>query len=271
VTGRDRAAGDLRLSDTLAPAEAEADRHFGDGPVAAWRPSGRGAWHVPPRRVVLVLAAAALVATGAAAVARWMPAGQALTAEHTPPPDDDSEPSPEPLPAPPPLEPIDDAGEAAAPRPDSAATVTATLNITRHGRTWHIAANGVSRLLAAQTFAQLSGSPLRGSVDALAESPPLDLHWQGRDPAHAWQALLGSEVSYALQCDARRCQAWIVGDGTARPIATRHAAPVAAAARPAHTSAAAIAVPAPMQLTAEPRAAAPQADSPDPHIASHHD
>lgn len=271
MTGRDSAAGEL-LADTLAPAEAEADRHFGDGPVAAWQPSGRGAWRAPSRRAALALAAAALVATGAAAVARWMPAGQAPAAEPRPPLDSDSEPSPEPSPPPLLLEPGDDnTGEAIPPLPHSPATANPALNITRHGRTWHIDATGASRLVAAQTFAQLSGSPLRGSVDALSESRPLDLHWQGRDLALAWQALLGNEVSYALQCDARRCRAWIVGDGTASPFVPARAAPVALAARPGHAIAAAVALPAPTPSTVEPMLAAPQADSPDPHIASHHD
>lgn len=270
MTGRDSAAGELPLADTLAPAEAEADRHYSNGPVAAWRPSRRGAWHAPSRRVVLAVTASALVATGAAAVARWMPAGPAMAAEPTPLADNDSEPSPEPSPEP--LAPIDDdAGEAAAPWPDSTRAATPTLNITREGRTWHIDATGVSRLLAAQTFAQLSGSPLRGSVDALAGSRPLDLHWQGRDPAHAWQALLGSELSYALQCDARRCQAWIVGDGAVRPSGPGRAATVALAPRANHTIAAAIAIPAQTPLAAQPMPAVPQADSPDPHVASHHD
>lgn len=267
MTGRDDDATELLLADTLAPAEAEADRHFGSGPVAAWRPPGRGAWHAPSRRVVLALAAAALVASGAAAVARWLPAGQAVAAETAAALDSDSEPSPVPSPAP--LAPVDDTGETAAPWPDSTRAAAATLNISRHGRTWHIDATGVSRLLAAQTFAQLSGSPLRGSIDALAGSRPLDLHWQGRDPARAWQALLGSEVSYALQCDARRCQAWIVGEGTAGPFEPRRATPVAHATRPALP--APIAVPAPMPLPAEPMPAVPQADSADPHVASHHD
>ncbi|WP_341892845.1 hypothetical protein [Variovorax sp. YR752] len=270
MTDRGGAAGEPLLADTLAPAEAEADRHFGDGPVPAWRPSGRAAWRTPSRRIGLALAAAALVATGAAAVARWMPDGPAPAAAPVPPGYGDSGMSPRPAPTPLPPEPADDdMGEATAPLPHSTTPAATMLNIRRHGRSWHIDATGVSRLAAAQTFAQLSGSPLRGSIEALAGSRPLDLHWQGHDPAHAWQALLGSEVSYALQCDAHRCQAWIVAGGSAGPLVPGRSAQVmvAIAAPPVP----AIARPAPTQVVAEPIPAMPQADSPDPHVASHHD
>jgi hypothetical protein len=253
------------LADTLAPAQAAAESLFGDGPPREWQPPSRWAWRRPSRRVLLAACFGVLMATGAAAVVRWLPSGPSPAAEPDEPPVSAADPAD----APPSIEPIDTDVDDEGPEPTTAAqpapATEPTLSLNRLGQGWVIAASGASRLVAAQTFAQLSASPLRGSVDALAGSRPLDLHWQGRDPAQAWRALLGSEVSYALQCDARRCQAWIIGTGTTGPIASLRAAPDVPVARPI------AARPAPVSLPPPQEPPLLQADSPDPHVASHHD
>lgn len=256
------ATGPSLLADTLAPAEAAAAPHFGDGPPRTLQPRGRKAWRRPSRRVVLAAAVGALMATGAAAVVQWLPPALSLRAETGLPPisvvnEAIARPRDEAIDV------DDDTGPTALAQP--APMTEPSLNMARHGRGWHIAASGASRLVAAQSFAQLSGSPLRGHVGALAGSRPLDLHWQGRDPARAWRALLGSEVSYALQCDARRCQTWIIGtDATGTPAPSRGGND-APAVRPF------AAQPVPSTLPPQPEPAALQADSPDPRMASHHD
>lgn len=262
------AMGQSLLADTLAPAEAAAEPHFGAGPPRTWQPRGGRAWRTPSRRVVLAATLGALMATGAAAVVHWLPSGPSLGAEPGGPPVSVADaavarPRDDAIDVDVDVDVDDHAGPTAIAQP--APVTTPSLNMARHGQGWHIAASGASRLAAAQSFAQLSGSPLRGHVDALAGSRPLELHWQGRDPAQAWRALLGSEVSYALQCDARRCQAWIIGtDATGTPAPTR-AVPDGRAVRPT------AALPVPSSLTPQPEPAVLQTDSPDPRIASHHD
>jgi hypothetical protein len=253
------------LADTLAPAQAAAESLFGDGPPREWQPPSRWAWRRPSRRVLLAASVGVLMATGAAAVVRWLPPGPSLGAE----PDRPLASAADPAAALPSTEPIDtdvdDEGTEPTTIAQPAPATEPTLSLNRLDRGWVIAASGASRLMAAQTFAQLSGSPLRGSVDALAGSRPLDLHWRGRDPAQAWRALLGSEVSYALQCDARRCQAWIIGNGAPGPIAAVRAVPDGPVARPISAR------PVPMTLAPPQEPPLLQADSPDPHVASHHD
>lgn len=263
---RGSATGPSLLADTLAPAEAAAAPHFGDGPPRPWQPRGRPAWRGPTRRVVLAAAVGTLMATGAAAVVHWLPSGASLGAEPDEPPVSVAHATVA-LPRNEGLDVDVDVDEYTGPTAvaQPAPTIEPSLNMARQGQGWHIAASGASRLAAAQFFAQLSGSPLRGDVDALAGSRQLDLHWQGRDPAQAWRALLGSEVSYALQCDARRCQAWIIGTGTTGSIALARATPDVPAPRPI------AARPAPMTLPPPQEPALLQADSPDPHVASHHD
>lgn len=258
------ATGSSLLVDTLAPAEAAAEPHFGDAAPRPWQPRGGRVWRGPSRRVVLAAAVGVLMATGAAAVVNWLPPGRTLGVE----PDEPlvsvahatvALPRDEALD----VDVDDHTGPTAISRPPP--MTEPSLNMARHGQGWHIAASGASRLAAAQAFARLSGSPLQGHVDALAGARQLDLHWQGRDPAQAWRALLGSEVSYALQCDARRCQAWIIGTGPTGTPAPARAVPDGRAVRPI------AAVPVPSTLPPQPEPAALQTDSPDPRVASHHD
>lgn len=237
-----------------AQAQAEAERFFGAGPAPAWQPAGaphqprpgrRWAWWLGAASCLVVVSVAALLAG-----AWWMPdengAGVEPPVAGDPAGDLIDEPLPVRLPAHVPARPV---AAAAPPSP--------TLNITRRGAEWRIEAVGVSRLLAAQRLAQVSGSPLSGNFDLLAASPPLQLSWQGRGAAGAWQAVLGSGVNYAAQCGRQRCRVWIIeaGAGGALP---------APAPRPPVIAAPALA-------SVDVAAAPPQSASTDPRVAAHHD
>ena len=158
------AMGPSLLADTLAPAEAAAEPHFGDGPPRTWQPRSGSAWRRPSRRVVLAAAVGALMATGAAAVVHWLPSGPSLGAEPGGPPVSVADaavarPRDEAIDVE--VDADDHAGPTAIAQP--APVTTPSLNMARQGQGWHIAASGASRLVAAQSFAQLSGSPLRCS------------------------------------------------------------------------------------------------------------
>jgi hypothetical protein len=258
---------DPPLAHALAAARAHADRHFGDGPAPEWQPSGAatpGRWLPRPGRA---WQAAGLLMVAVVLAAAWWAHERDGVAASTGPfeagPADAEAPAPPLAPLPPPAAPL-------APRPAAAAPAP-VLNITRHGARWQIHAVSASRLAAATVLAELSGSTLHGNPAPLAATRPLDLrHWQGRSLAEAWQAVLGAEINYALQCDAGRCQAWIVGGGApgaapALPVAW----PTAAAAAPAGAVAPAAVAPAAFAPAAV--AAPAQSDSADPRVSSHHD
>lgn len=201
------------LSQVHAQAQIEALKRFGDGPAMPWQP--RAALRPAVRRVLLALGTVVTAVAVAASAWALRPAPLDVDAADTVSPaaparveatqDDDivdaepmairSTPSPV-LPA----------------RQD---VVPATLVVERDGATWRIAAANASRLDAARRLAELSGSPLLGAAGLIAGTRPLDLHWQGRDLAGAWKAVLGTELNYALQCRRDRCRAWIMA--TAEP------------------------------------------------------
>lgn len=200
-------AGDA-LARVHAQAQTEAVRLFGDGPATPWQPQ------VPKRTAVRW----ALLATACAAAAVWVAtvaiAPAAVEALAIPAPAGhreiplsndivDAEPAP-----PPPARP-----DATPPRQS---LESASLVVARAGATWRIDARRASRLEAARQLARLSGSPLLGALDLIARTRPLDLRWQGRDLAGAWQEVLGSELNYALQCRRDRCRAWIVAAAVPR-------------------------------------------------------
>lgn len=195
------------LARVHAQAQTEAVRLFGDGPATPWQPQ------VPTRTAVrwaLLVTASAAAAVWVATVAMAPAAVEAMAmparAGHReiPLPSDivDAEPAP----------------SAARPEatPSRRARESASLVVAHAGATWRIDATRASRLEAAQQLARLSGSPLLGALDLIARTRPLDLRWQGRDLAGAWQEVLGSELNYALQCRRDRCQAWIVSAAVPR-------------------------------------------------------
>lgn len=242
--------------DLHAAAQAEADRFYGDGPVAPWQPEGDEA---PPSRWPVVLAAlvvalligstfaAAGFFAGAAGVADEVQDRKATArpdiASHFGDPDDDL---------------IDDPATPAPVGPVVRPAGGAQLTVMRRGREWHIEAAGASRLLVAQRLAEATGSTLRGDVSLLAGARPLDLHWQGRGAAQAWQAVLGRELSFLTQCSASRCRVWLLQPGDDNPLALAPPRPT-------------IPLPAaePVAVAATPQV--PQSDSADPRVAAHHD
>jgi hypothetical protein len=238
-------------ADVAAQAQAEAERFFGDGPIAAWRPPRARAGSTPwSRRAVRWVAAGCLAVPALLAVVAG--AGWARN--------DDTLPE-----SPVSSEPTDDVTDAPlhvqlptpAVRTTSAPLTSATLNITRRGAEWRIEAMGVSRLVAAQRLAQSSGSTVFGNIAPLAATRPLRLSWQGQGVAGAWQAVLGSEVSFAMQCGTVRCRVWILEAGTnGQGPALTPRVPSLVPAAPA---------------TGEMAAAPPQSDSSEPRIAAHHD
>lgn len=238
--------------DVASQAQAEAERFFGDGPVASWQPpaaSGKPGWW---RRTVWLAAAGCIaVAAGIGAVAGaggWTGADEAQ-----PQPPVASDPADDIVDEPPMQQPVTARAGEAAPRLLS----SPTLSITRRGAEWRIEAVGVSRLAAAQRLAQASGSPLLGNTATLAGARPLDLRWQGRNAAGAWRAVLGPEVNFAMQCGAARCRVWIIETGAQEQ------------ASPTMLRVPAVASPPPWAIDV---AAAPSAsDSADPRVAAHHD
>jgi hypothetical protein len=194
------------LSQVHAQAQLEALRRFGDGPATPWQPD------VPVRglvlRSLLVIAAGAAIAATAWALAPSDPdvadaptasAPESARIEASVQDEDIVDADPAPMPG--------------APLPTSPARQDvgpASLVVERAGAGWRIDAAHASRLDAARRLAQLSGSPLLGATELIAGTRPLDLRWQGRDLAGAWQAVLGPELNYLLQCRRDRCQAWIV-------------------------------------------------------------
>ncbi len=238
-------AGDT-LARVQAQAQSEALRLFGDGPAVPWQAP-------VPVRPAVPRALLAMVAAAAVAATTWALGGSQPTVEGArmaiaagPGPveatqdDDIVDADPVPIPS------VPSAG--LAPRQDAR---PASLVVERAGATWHIAAANVSRLDAARRLAALSGSPLLGATELIAGTRPLDLRWQGRDLAGAWQAVLGPDLNFALQCRRDRCQAWIVA--AAEPGANLSLPP------------------APPRVVAQAVEAAPRSDAGDVPDRLHHD
>lgn len=238
---------DSVLATTQAEAQAEASRFFGDDPVQTWSPSNP--WLPTLKRQARVLgwvAAACCVLAALIGGVAWALLHEEASIE-APAVNDVVDNFEDEVPPPP----------RRATAPDTALPAP-TLNITRQGGVWHIEAFGVSRMQVAQRLSQVSGSALSGDLAALATARPLQLNWQGRGAAGAWQAVLGHEVSFATQCNTRRCRVWIAGAGTAD-------------ASPAQPRAMPVIVPPPMPVSMEVAAAPPPSDSADPRVAAHHD
>jgi hypothetical protein len=237
---------DSGLASTQAEAQVEASRFFGDEPVQAWSPSNPW-WPALLQRARLLGWVAACCCVLAAVIG-----GMVWAFFYHPPIETNM------------ADDVVDNFENEAPvppRPGLAQHTTPpspTLNITRRGAEWHIEAFGVSRMQVAQRLSQVSGSPLSGDLAALAATQPVQLSWQGRGAASAWQAVLGHEVSFATQCSTRRCRVWIAGAGSAGTP------PTPPTAMPGM-------VQPPMPANVEVAAAAPQSDSEDPRVAAHHD
>lgn len=204
----------LGAGDTLAQihlqAQAEALRLFGEGPPPPWQP------RFPARALI---AGTLLVSAGVAAAA-WMVAVAEVPAA-TPAAERPQTPAPGAIEA---ADHIVDAEPDAPATPRAQAPPVrpsldaATLVVAHAAAGWRIEANGASRFEAAQQLARLSGSPLLGAVELIARTRPLDMRWQGRDLARAWQEVLGSELNYALQCRRDRCRAWIVAAAAPGPV-----------------------------------------------------
>jgi len=230
------------LAGIHALAQAEATRFLGDGPVAAWRPDARMPALLQALRSRVALRSAACGAAVIVAIG-WATNAPAPLRAATAPVTDDI---------------IDDAPPAIAPSRPSAVVAAArpSLSVSHQGGWWRIDAVGASRLEAAQQLARLNGFALSGPTTRLARARPLDLRWQGHDPAAAWRALLDTEVNYALQCGRDRCRAWIVDNAGPGPI------PATTVALPADGT------PLPPDNAAE---APPPRDRIDPPEPLHHD
>ena len=220
-----------------ALAENEATRHFGDAPPTPWQPSGR-----PVISFRRALRGWACVAVAVLAAGGWV-----LAQSHAPWPSPASRSSAPPESAVGPaslarygLDASDQPVAAPVPAPTGTAIATA-LRVERIGGVWRIRAESASRYEAARELAALSGTEVPSGANALRAARPLNLRWEGRDLAAAWQAVIGNEASYALQCRPGRCTVWIVDPN---PAAANSAA---AAPRAAALSKFAVAPPAPAE------------------------
>jgi hypothetical protein len=196
--------GGAALERLHAQAQAEAQRLFGDGPVAPWQARRAGRSVARATRIAALCGGAVLLAAAALAAVVSKTATQGSEASQ--PDADQSVPAMAQAEA--------SAASVMTPEPSApepAAAMPSTLTIVRVASEWRIDAVAASRADAAQQLARLSGTPLLGAASLLAQARPLNLHWQGRDLAAAWQAVFGAEINYALQCKRDRCRAWFIG------------------------------------------------------------
>ena len=114
-----------------------------------------------------------------------------------------------------------------------------------------------ARQLAAATHTELVGA------DALHDSRRrVSLKWQGRSATDAWQQLLVNDANYAAQCDANRCQLWLLDGSASQRLAvnagtsTRILSRESIALRTVNFSGSALAA----HRSAAPHATAPQPD-----------
>jgi len=114
-----------------------------------------------------------------------------------------------------------------------------------------------ARQLAAATQTELVGA------DTLHDSPRrISLKWQGRSATEAWQQMLVDDANYAVHCDTRRCQLWLLEGSASQRLAVSAATSTRTLARApsaSHTANFASAAPAARE-SAPPHAAAPQPD-----------
>lgn len=198
------------LDEIQSRAQSEAQRLFGEGPVAAW--DAAPAAGPPTRRRWMLVASivVGIVGLGLAATIAWREESAAAVVEvapawPAPPADIDDTPNVTP--------PTADAGSAR-----SAQAVAPALVVDRRQGLWTIEAVNASRLDAAERLAQLSGVPLPAAAALLADTSPLELHWRGRELAEAWQAVIGPELNFALQCRVQQCRLWILGRAQAPSV-----------------------------------------------------
>jgi hypothetical protein len=79
---------------------------------------------------------------------------------------------------------------------------------------------------AANRLAALTGARSLERPEALAQTRPVTLRWQGHDTAGAWRALLADEAHYLLDCRVERaCKVWIFGAHGASPAGVQLAVP----------------------------------------------
>lgn len=225
VSAADSTHDTAELRAACVAAQAQAEAQFGEGPPPLWEPASAPV--VPRRWSGMYVLAAAVVLVGA--LAGWMIGGEAA-ASSAPPVVDAAAPAPAPLAS---EADIEEGPSVAAP-PESPAPVT--LFVGRSDRLWSLDALGASRLEAARQLALQSGSTLHGSLELLAQAPPLTLRWQGRSLAQAWGQVLGADLNYALQCRRDACEAWIVAAATHdAAAASLRAAPAGMTALPPGT------------------------------------
>lgn len=197
-------AGSSALARLHLLAQAEATRLYGDAPVAHWRARASAFDAARTLRVLTWCAGLVLLAAAGWTALAWILADldQAMP-EEPGAQQHESRPVIEPFRA------------AIAERAVHGATLVArSLTISRAGSDWRIDAQGASRAGAVMELARISATQLFGAESLPRQARPLDLHWQGKDLATAWRAVIGDEFSYALQCQGGRCRAWILGSQT---------------------------------------------------------
>ncbi len=106
--------------------------------------------------------------------------------------------------------------QATTPAPMAAAP--ASLSVTRESGVIRIASTNASLTEAVRALAQATHTTVKGGEALASIADPITLHWQGKDTAAAWDALLGRFASIAVSCSGAACELWIVGTN-ARPAA----------------------------------------------------
>lgn len=211
--------GPLSLLNALA--ECDASRYAGEDPAIRTSPTKQGnpgrVWVWPVR----------IGATALLGVVSWVlvPDGAAAASGNS-----DAIPGSLPIPA--------DVPMRAPPTAAGVATPVRTVDpprIARERGLWRIRADAASRYEAARELAEMSGTRLPTGIEALRSTRPLDLQWEGRELAQAWQAIIGNEANYALQCAQNRCTAWILAMASSigdRPVSQARASTVTPVAPP---------------------------------------
>jgi len=197
------------LTACLAAARIDAQRFFSEQPPPAWKPR-------VSRRTRWWLLGALALATGGVAATVWqrqaphVPQAAAQPRPATHPALLWDLPSAGPVPtaieAPTPTAPM--AEPVAEPKPAQAQPLIERLD---NGEL-RIRLVAHDRRDAAERLAVFTGARLLERPEALAQTRPVTLHWQGRDTATAWRALLADDAHYLLDCRVERaCKLWIFG------------------------------------------------------------
>jgi hypothetical protein len=244
-----RHAATATLSACLGAARSDAQRFFGRQLPPAWKPRAR-------RQTRWCLLGALALATGGVAATVWQ--RQALLG---PPAVATQAPRPAAHPAllwdqPGSTAAVPMTGNAFPATLPSATPPAAPLPAQRQsvferldGGEFRIHLVAHDRHAAAQRLAALTGARLLERPEALMQTRPVTLRWQGRDSAGAWRALLADEAQYLLDCRVQNaCKVWIVGADSVKANGGPPASPATAAllATPANVEAVApVAAPGP--------------------------